>query len=153
MLLALLAGIAGTTWGLIQGGACQTRLAESLDREQKANADLSAANAKVQARYDLAVDAIKTFHTGVSEDFLLKEEKFKDLRNRLLKSASDFYGKLGALLGKETDFASRRALAQSNFELADLTKESGAPRPRWRRTGRYWRRGRSWRPSRGLTPA
>ncbi len=60
-------------------------------------------------------------HTGVSEDFLLKEEKFKDLRNRLLKSASDFYGKLSTLLGKETDVASRRALAQSNFELADLT--------------------------------
>ena len=61
----------------------------------------------------------------MSEDFLLKEEKFKDLRNRLLKSASDFYGKLSALLGKETDFASRRALAQSNFELAELTRKVG----------------------------
>ena len=151
VLLALLAGIAGTTWGLIREARANARLAESLDREQKANADLSAANAKVQARYDLAVDAIKTFHTGVSEDFLLKEEKFKDLRNRLLKSASDFYGKLSALLGKETDFASRRALAQSNFELAELTARSGARRPRWRRTGRCWRRGRRWRPSRGLT--
>ena len=79
----------------------------------------------MQARYELATDAIKTFHTGVSEDFLLKEEKFKDLRNRLLKSASDFYGKLGALLGKETDLASRRALAQANFELADLTDKVG----------------------------
>ena len=125
VMLALLAGIAGTTWGLIREARAKTRLAESLGREQKANADLSAANAKVQARYDLAVDAIKTFHTGVSEDFLLKEEKFKDLRNRLLKSASDFYGKLSALLGKETDFASRRALAQSNFELAELTRKVG----------------------------
>ncbi len=125
VLLALLAGIAGTTWGLIREARAKTRLAESLGREQKANADLSAANAKVEARYDLAVDAIKTFHTGVSEDFLLKEEKFKDLRNRLLKSASDFYGKLGALLGKETDVASRRALAQSNFELAELTRKVG----------------------------
>ena len=125
VLLALLAGIAGTTWGLIREARAKTRLAESLDREKKANADLSAANAKVQARYDLAVDAVKTFHTGVSEDFLLKEEKFKDLRNRLLKSASDFYGKLSALLGKETDFASRRALAESNFELAELTDKVG----------------------------
>ena len=125
--LALLVGIAGTTWGLLREARAKTRLAESLDRETKANADLSAANAKVQARYDLAVEAVKTFHTGVSEDFLLKEEKFKDLRNRLLKSASDFYGKLGALLGKESDFASRRALAQSNFELADLTNEVGRP--------------------------
>ena len=127
VMLALLAGIAGTTWGLIREARAKTRLAESLDREQKANADLSAANAKVKARYDLAVDAIKTFHTGVSEDFLLKEEKFKDLRNRLLKSASDFYGKLSALLGKETDLASRRALARSNFELAELTSKVGRP--------------------------
>ena len=116
VVLALLAGISGTTWGLIREARAKTRLAESLDREQKANSDLSAANAKVQARYDLAVDAIKTFHTGVSEDFLLKEDQFKDLRNRLLKSASDFYGKLSGLLGKETDFASRRALAESNFD-------------------------------------
>jgi eukaryotic-like serine/threonine-protein kinase len=127
VLLALLTGIAGTTWGLIREARAKTRLAESLDREQTANVDLSAANTKVQARYDLAVDAVKTFHTGVSEDFLLREAKFKDLRNRLLKSASDFYDKLGALLGKESDFDSRRALAQSNFELADLTKEIGRP--------------------------
>jgi eukaryotic-like serine/threonine-protein kinase len=125
VLLALLAGIAGTTWGLIREARAKTRLAASLEREQQANADLSAANAKVQARYDLAVDAVKTFHTGVSEDFLLKEEKFNDLRNRLLKSASDFYGKLSGLLGKETDFASRQALAQSNFELAELTLKVG----------------------------
>ena len=125
VLLALLAGIAGTTWGLLREARANTRLAESLARERQANADLSAANAKVKARYDLAVEAVKTFHTGVSEDFLLKEDQFKDLRNRLLKSAADFYGKLGALLGKETDFASRRALAASNFELAILTEKVG----------------------------
>ena len=125
VLLALLAGIAGTTWGLIREARANTRLAQSLHRETKANVDLSAANAKVKARYDLAMDAIKTFHTGVSEDFLLKEEKFKDLRHRLLKSALDFYGKLSALLGTETDIASRRALGDSNFELAKLAEKVG----------------------------
>ena len=101
---------------------------------------MSAANAKVKARYDLAVEAVKTFHTGVSEDFLLKEEKFKDLRNRLLKSAADFYDKLGVLLGEETDVASRRALARSNFELAGLTEEGRAQGGRaGRAPGRYWR--------------
>ncbi len=44
-----------------------------------------------------------------------------------MKSASDFYAKLSALLGKETDLASRRALAQSNFELAELTRRIGRP--------------------------
>src|SRR5215831_12601102 len=122
--------------GLAAVAAVQTvanaRLAASLKRETSANAALNQANgqlsrsrAAVQARYELATDAIKTFHTGVSEDFLLKEEKFKDLRNRLLKSASDFYGKLGALPSKETDLASRRALAQANFELSDLTDKVG----------------------------
>ena len=107
----------------------------------------------MQARYDLAVEAIKTFHTGVSEDFLLKEDQFKELRDRLLKSATDFYGKLGALLGKETDPASRRALAQANFELADLTEQG---RPQGGRAGGApggaGRAARRWRPSRGPTP-
>ncbi len=112
--------------------AANASLAASLTRETTANTALNDANgqltksrAAVEARYKLATDAIKTFHTGVSEDFLLKEEEFKELRDRLLKSAADFYGKLGALLGKETDIGSRRALAQSSFELADLTAKVG----------------------------
>ena len=44
-----------------------------------------------------------------------------------LKSASDFYGKLGALLGKESDLASRRALWQANYEVAELTGKVGKP--------------------------
>jgi tetratricopeptide (TPR) repeat protein len=93
--------------------------------QARANADLRAANLRVQQRYELAVEAIKTFHTGVSKDFLLKQDQFKELRDRLLKSAADFYGKLGALLGQETDRASRRALAASNFELAGLSASIG----------------------------
>jgi eukaryotic-like serine/threonine-protein kinase len=93
--------------------------------QAKANAELRAANRRVQQRYDLAMEAIRTFHTGVSEDFLLKQAEFKELRDRLLKSAADFYRKLGDLLELETDRASRRALLASNFELADLTSKVG----------------------------
>ena len=63
----------------------------------------------------------------MSEDFLLKQDQFKDVRDRLLKSASDFYGKLGALLGKESDLASRRAVWQANYEVAELTGKVGKP--------------------------
>ena len=115
---AVLAGVVGLSAVL----AVQARANASLADK---NSALTAANAKIEARYNLAVEAIKTLHTGVSEDFLLKEDKFKDLRDRLLKSASDFYGKLGDLLGKDTDVASRRALAQSTSELADLTAKVG----------------------------
>ena len=58
----------------------------------------------MQTRYDLAVKAIKTFHTGVSEDFLLKQDRFKELRDRLLKLGVRILRQaLGALLGRETD--------------------------------------------------
>jgi len=129
---AVLAGVVGLSAVLAVQTRANGQLSASLARETSANTALAAANdelkrsrAAVQARYELAVDAIKTFHTGVSADFLLKQDQFKDLRDRLLKSASDFYGKLSALLGKETDIASRRALAASNFELADLTGRVG----------------------------
>ena len=111
--VALVAGVVGLVGRAGGADPGQGRPAASLNARAKtrANAELTRSQAAVEARYDLAVEAIKTFHTGVSEDFLLKQEQFKDVRDRLLKSASDFYGKLGALLGKETDMASRRALS------------------------------------------
>jgi serine/threonine protein kinase len=105
--------------------AANADLAVANQRVNRVNADLQAANQQVQARYDLAVEAIRTFHTGVSEDFLLREEKFKDLRNRFLDSASEFYGRLGVMLGRQSDLASRRAVAQANFEVAGLTAQVG----------------------------
>jgi serine/threonine-protein kinase len=115
---ALVAGLVGLSAVLV----VQTRANAAM---VAANEELSRSKAAVQARYDIALEAIKTFHTGVSEDFLLTEAKFKELRDRLLKSASDFYGKLGALLDRETDLASRQALAKSSFELAVLTDKVG----------------------------
>jgi serine/threonine-protein kinase len=123
----VLAGVVGLSAVLGVQSAANARLTESLQRETAANDELKRSRAAVQARYDLAVEAIKTFHTGVLEDFLIKEDQFKDLRNRLLQTASDFYARLGGLLGKETDVASRRALARSNFELAELTSKVGRP--------------------------
>jgi len=132
--VALVAGVIGLSAVLAVQTRAKADLAESLKRETsartalaKTNADLTRSRAAVQARYDLAVEVIKTFHTGVSEDFLLKQEQFEDVRDRLLKSASDFYGKLGALLGKESDLASRRALWQASYEVAELTRKVGKP--------------------------
>jgi tetratricopeptide (TPR) repeat protein len=71
------------------------------------------------------MDAIKTFHTGVSEDFLLKEPEFKGLRDRLLDSASVFYERLGGVLESSTDLDSKVALLDSTYALADLTEKIG----------------------------
>ncbi len=54
-----------------------TDQASSLRREAQANPKLAAASRRVEQRYELAVEAILTFHSGVSADFLLKEERFK----------------------------------------------------------------------------
>jgi serine/threonine-protein kinase len=124
--VAVLAGVVGLGAVLGVQTRANAQLRDALGREARANAELTRAKAGIQARYDLAVEAIETFHTGVSEDFLLKEEPFKDLRDRLLKSASDFYGKLGALLGQESDLASRRSLGQANYEVAELTGKVGS---------------------------
>ncbi len=105
--------------GSIASTALWLRAERNYRNEQAARQD-------AQARYLLAMDAIKTFHTGVSEDFLLTQDQFKELRNRLLRSAADFYGRLSVLLKERSDLASRRVLAQSNFELADLTGKVGS---------------------------
>ena len=132
--VALLAGVVGLAAVLAVQTQARAEITRALAGERDANRALAASHdelarstAAVQARFDLAVVAIKAFHTGVSEDFLLKQDQFKELRDRLLRSAQEFYGKLSALLGRETGPAARRALLESNFELADLTDKVGSP--------------------------
>jgi tetratricopeptide (TPR) repeat protein len=100
--------------------------------QHRANAELAAKNqeladeqAKVQARFELAQKAIKVFHTGVSEDALLKNEQFKVLRKKLLKQAADFYADLEKLLVGQTDAPSRKALATAYSQLGELTDRIG----------------------------
>jgi tetratricopeptide (TPR) repeat protein len=107
-------------------------LAAVLLVQGRANAALSAKNAeladeqqKVQARYALAEKAIKTFHTGVSEEALLTNDNLKALRTKLLKQAAGFYAELEGLLAGQADDRSRQALGAANFQLADLTDKIG----------------------------
>src|SRR5262245_4696050 len=100
--------------------------------QRRANAELAAKNAeladeqaKVQARFELAQKAIALFHTGVSEDALLKNAEFKELRTRLLKAAAGFYADLEKLLAGQADAKSRRALAAAYFQLGELTDKIG----------------------------
>ena len=86
---------------------------------------LAEEQAKVQARFDTAVKAIETFHTGVSEDMLLKNAEFKELRTKLLKEAAGFYAELEKLLAGQTDAKSRKTLAKGYSQLADLTAKIG----------------------------
>jgi serine/threonine protein kinase/tetratricopeptide (TPR) repeat protein len=100
--------------------------------QRQANADLADKNteladeqAKVEARFELAQKAIGLFHTGVSEDMLLKNAEFKDLRTKLLKEAAGFYDDLKQLLEGQPDAKSRKALAAAYFQLGELTDKIG----------------------------
>jgi serine/threonine-protein kinase len=94
--------------------------------QARANVELRAANEREAARFNLAMEAIQSFHTGVTEDFLLREDKFKGLRDKLLRKAAGFYGRLEGLLKDQKDRSSRAALGLAYFELGQLTDKIGS---------------------------
>jgi tetratricopeptide (TPR) repeat protein len=87
----------------------------------RANVDLAAANERERARFALAQEAIRTFHSGVSEDVLLKQNEFDALRTKLLRGARDFYRKLENLLEGQADRVSRKALGRAYLEIAEIS--------------------------------
>jgi eukaryotic-like serine/threonine-protein kinase len=128
--VALVAGVVGLTAVLVvqtQANAAltiaNTRLEISNRREVKANADLKEANERERSRFALAQEAIQTYHTGVSEDLLLKQKEFGALRTKLLRGARDFYQKLERLLEGHADRESRKSLGRAYREVGELTSE------------------------------
>jgi serine/threonine-protein kinase len=137
--VALAATVLASTVGLAGVLAVQTRantslkranteLARANQRASTANRDLVAANVRERARFDLALDAIKTFHGGVSEDLLLREKQFEGLRTKLLHGATDFYARLEHLLIEQSDRRSRAALGQAYHDIGELTAKIGSQR-------------------------
>ena len=100
-----------------------TELSVANAKITRANTDLHASNEREHQRFALAMDAIKVFHSGVSEDLLLKEKQFEGLRTKLLKSAAAFYEKLEGQLQGQPDPGSQTALAQAYHELGLLTSK------------------------------
>ena len=102
------------------------QLATASMRIAEANAGLAEANRQVQARFDLAMEAIRTFHTGVSEDVLLKQKELEELRTKLLRSAREFYRKLESQLRGQTDWRALEALGGAYDEIGRLSDKIGS---------------------------
>ncbi len=79
--------VAASLVALIGLGAVAAVKARDNLRLEAANLQLARSVERKRARFDLAVEAIKTFHTGVTRDELLKEAKFEQLRKVLLGGA------------------------------------------------------------------
>jgi len=103
--------------------AANADLAVANARVTRANTDLAASIQRERARFELARDAIKMFHTGVAEDLLLKQKEFGTLRTKLLREAQEFYRKLERLLGVQADRESRLGLGRAYYEVGELTKQ------------------------------
>jgi eukaryotic-like serine/threonine-protein kinase len=101
-------------------------LAMANRRASDANHELSLANARERTRFDLALDAIKTFHGTVSEDLLLNEAQFAGLRTKLLKGATEFCGRLEGMLHGQPDSRSRAALGKAYQDIGELTARIGS---------------------------
>ena len=97
-------------------------------RQAVANLKMAeAANRKAQARFDLAMEAVRAFTTGASEDVILKEKALDGLRRKLLGQSQSFYEKLRVSLEGETDHASRAALAEALFDAGSLYAKVDTP--------------------------
>jgi tetratricopeptide (TPR) repeat protein len=125
VLVLMLAGVAAVMTVQARANrelrAKNKELATEQAKVEARNRELAAEQARVQARFDMAIKAIETFHTGVSEDALLRNAEFKELRTKLLKEAAGFYAELERLLEAQLDAKSRKTLAEGYSQLAELT--------------------------------
>ena len=77
-------------------------------------------------RFNLAMEAIGLFHGEVSEDILLKEDRFKSLRKKLLSGAAGFYSRLEGLLAGQEDRRSLAAMGDAYIGLGLVTSKIGS---------------------------
>jgi tetratricopeptide (TPR) repeat protein len=123
--LVLLAGLSVSLWQMFRAIAAERQANQANVDLAAKNQELAQQQAEVEARFATAQQAIATFHTGVSEDFLLKNREFTALRTKLLKQAAGFYADLEKLLAGKTDAKSRQLLAAGYFQLGELTAQIG----------------------------
>src|SRR5262249_13037692 len=84
------------------------------------------ARTEAQARLALALESIKTYYTGVSEDVLLKEPQMKALRDKLLKTALDFYKRLQESLHGNLNPKVQADLAEAYYRVGEITGMVGS---------------------------
>ena len=134
---AIAAALIAATFGLTAVLVVQTEansklrsanldLALAIQNTEAVNGALEDANDRERARFELALEAIKTFHGQVSEDLLLRERQFDGLRTRLLHGATAFYQRLEGLLKVQADRRSRAALGQAYHDIGELTAKIGS---------------------------
>lgn len=119
-LVGLLIALASLIVILVQQNRTNQELSLAYDRQQ-------AATKEAEDQFGLAMEAIRGYHLGVAEDFLLQQEEFSGLRSTLLKSPRQFYGQLTDLINskEEPSPEQRVALFDAFYQMADLSMAVG----------------------------
>ncbi|MDB5349542.1 MAG: pkn [Planctomycetota bacterium] len=121
LMLTLMAGVAGTSWGLYRAAKANSDLAAK-------NRALAAEQLKVQARENQAIDAVKRFGDAVSNNKELKDNPaLEPLRKTLLKEPLEFFMALREQLQADHDTRPEALarLASAAYDMGDLTDSIG----------------------------
>jgi tetratricopeptide (TPR) repeat protein len=116
VLVALLAGIIGTSAALVWAVRERNNKAKALLGEQKARERADDGFARAQ-------EAVELFFNRVTDDPMLKEKDFSDLRKKLLKAAVPFYDWLKAQ--QHDSDQSRAAIGHAYSRLAFVRADTG----------------------------
>ena len=114
--------------GCVGAGIAALQFQRSYYRERQLLQNERRARDLAEDQSRLAMDAIRTYHTGVSQDVLLRQPALKDLRRSLLLGAHDFYLRLKENLEgrRSNDSATRLKLAQACLDLGRLDTQIGS---------------------------
>ena len=125
--------------------AANADLALANDKVTRANNDLAASNRRERARFELAQEAIRMFHTGVSEDLLLKQKEFGGFRTKLLRRHRSSIASWKRLLGGQADRGSRLGLGRALLRGGRAHPRVDSTKDAWRCTNAPWPCSKTWR--------
>jgi serine/threonine protein kinase/tetratricopeptide (TPR) repeat protein len=123
IVLSLLAGIIGTSTALVWAVRERDDKANALAAETTAREAEQKARERADDGFAHAQDAVELFFNRVTDDPMLKEKDFSDLRKKLLKAAVPFYDWLKAQ--QQDSDESRAAVGHAYHRLARVRAETG----------------------------
>ena len=95
-------------------------LGVALQRERLNAQRLGTAKAVSDRRLDQTMVAIEDYYTGVSQEVLLGQKEFQDLRVRFLEKPRQFYDRLTTELESASDERGQALLARGRYSLGRL---------------------------------
>ena len=124
--VALVVGVVGLSAVLVVQTRAKADIAEALVPRRRRAPRWPTRRPRCRRRFELAEKAIKTFHTGVSEDMLLKNEAVQGAADEALEGGGRLLRRPGDAAGR----ADRRQVAEGAgggvCQLADLTDNIGS---------------------------